>query len=60
MSKRQPEQQQQGALSQTHPCPNCKQPMKLVGRESAAGFSVFSVMTFQCYHCGQVIAITMH
>ena len=36
--KRQPEQQQQQSLA-SYQCPGCKQPMRLVGRESVPGKS---------------------
>lgn len=55
MATRQPEQQQQGALTRAYPCPSCNQPMKIVGRESAAGSHTAHLLTFQC-GCGQVIA----
>lgn len=48
---RQAEQQQQQLLSR-HPCPGCKQPMKLVGRENGAG-GKSDMLTFQC-GCGQL------
>ena len=58
MVTRQPEQQQQLALSQARLCPTCKQPMRLVGRERAAGSHHADLLTFQC-GCGQVIATMM-
>jgi hypothetical protein len=56
---KQPEQQQQSVFSRTHPCPSCKQSMRLVGRESMPGTSTYNLLTFQC-QCGQVIATQMH
>ena len=55
---RQPEQQQQRALSRSYPCPSCNQPMRLVGRESIEGARTADLLTFQC-GCGQVIATMM-
>jgi hypothetical protein len=55
---RQPEQQPQGALSRSYPCPGCKQPMRLVGRESTDGSRTADLLTFQC-GCGQIIATMM-
>jgi hypothetical protein len=53
---RQPEQQQQQQASfHTHPCPTCKQSMKMVGSESTPNSSTLNLLTFQC-GCGQVIA----
>ena len=60
MATRQPEQQQRGALSRSYPCPTCKQSMRLVGVEDAAGSGArpSELFTFQC-RCGQVIATLM-
>jgi len=52
--QKQPEQQQQSASAQTYRCPVCKQPMRLVGRESVDGTNA-ELATFQC-QCGQVLA----
>jgi hypothetical protein len=59
VAKQPEQQQQQGALARTHPCPTCKQAMRLVGRESLPGSSTYNLLTFQC-QCGQVIATQMH
>lgn len=56
---KQPEQQQQVTITRAHPCPTCKQPMKLVGREGMCGSGTYNLLTFQC-QCGQVIATPMH
>ena len=55
MPKWQPSQQR---AIRTYPCPNCKQPMKMVGRESVDVLSTADLLTFQC-NCGQVIATMM-
>jgi hypothetical protein len=55
---RQPEQQQQRAFLRSYPCPSCKQPMRLVGRESTEGSRTADLLTFQC-GCGQIIATMM-
>ncbi len=54
--KRQPEQQQQQSLA-SYQCPGCKQPMRLVGRESVPGNPAAELLTFQCA-CGQVATAT--
>ena len=52
---RQPEQQQQTSLAH-HACPGCKQPMRIVGRESRAGAKA-DLLTFLCA-CGQIATAT--
>jgi hypothetical protein len=56
--KRQPDDQPRERA--THPCPNCKQSMRLVGIEDAPGIDgrTAELLTFQC-RCGQVIAAMM-
>jgi hypothetical protein len=55
--KRQPEDQPRERA--THPCPNCKQSMRLVGIEDAPGIDGrIELFTFQC-GCGQVLATMM-
>ena len=50
---RQPEQQQQRALSQPPLCPGCNRTMRLVGRENEAGSNA-DRLTFEC-DCGQMV-----
>ena len=52
---RQPEQQQQRAMSpsQPPPCPGCKRTMRLVGRENDEGSNT-DRLTFEC-ECGQMV-----
>jgi hypothetical protein len=53
--ERQPQQQQQRALARGF-CPACRQPARLVGRESIPNRSG-NLLTFQC-DCGQLFTGT--
>lgn len=37
------------------PCPGCRQPMRLVGKERDANAPDGALLTFQC-QCGQILA----
>jgi hypothetical protein len=50
---RQPEQQQQRALSAPPPCPGCTRTMRLVGRETNRDAPSTEVLTFNC-DCGHI------
>jgi len=50
---RQPEQQQQRALSAPPPCPVCSRTMRLIGRETNPDAPTTELLTFDC-DCGQI------
>ena len=50
---RQPEQQQQRALTQPPPCPGCKRTMLLVGRETIPENLGVELLTYEC-ECGKL------
>ena len=54
---RQPEQQQQSALTTSMPCPGCGKAMPLVGRESHPLQRDIDLLTFEC-ECGHVTTTT--
>jgi len=54
---KQPEQQQQRALTRPPPCPACGLTMLLVGRESAEAMPGAETFTFEC-ECGQTHVLT--
>ena len=54
---KQPEPQQQRALTQPPPCPACGLTMLLVGRETARALLGAETLTFEC-ECGETYVVT--